>query len=94
MSRVSKVWQYLKISNIGYESCCKTMAIYRLRNRSNRPDFPSSSKGHKFVLVAIDYFTKWVEAIPLKITSSTNVIDFISEHIIYRFGVPQSITTH
>jgi len=56
--------------------------------------FPSSSKGHKFVLVATDYFNKWVEAIPLKIASSTNVIEYIQEHIIYRFGVPQSITTN
>jgi len=39
--------------------------------------FPSSSKGHKFVLVATDYFTKWVEAIPLKVASSANVIEFI-----------------
>jgi hypothetical protein len=36
--------------------------------------FPLSSKGHKFVLVAIYYFTKWVEAIPLKVASSANVI--------------------
>jgi hypothetical protein len=55
--------------------------------------FPSSSKGHKFVLVTIDYFTKWVEAVPLKVVSTTNVIEFIRKHIIYRFGVPQSITT-
>jgi len=55
--------------------------------------FPSSSKGHDFVLVATDYFTKWVEAVPLKIASSANVIEFIREHIIYRFAVPQSITT-
>ena len=55
--------------------------------------FPSSSRGHKFVLVATDYFTKWVEAIPLKETSSANVIEFIKEHIIYRFGISQSITT-
>jgi hypothetical protein len=31
---------------------------------------PPSSKGHKFVLLAIDYFTKWVEAIPLKKVTS------------------------
>jgi hypothetical protein len=55
--------------------------------------YPSSSKGHKFVLAATDYFTKWVEAIPLKVASSTNVIEFNKEHIIYRFGIPQSITT-
>jgi transposase InsO family protein len=64
-----------------------------LGNRSDRPNLPPSSKGHKFVLVAIDYFTKWVEAIPLKTASSTNMIEFIKEHIIYRFGIPQSITT-
>jgi hypothetical protein len=27
---------------------------------------PSSSKGHRFVLVVADYFMKWTEAIPLK----------------------------
>ena len=43
--------------------------------------------------MATDYFTKWVEAIPLKVASSANVIEFIRENIIYRFGVPQSITT-
>ena len=41
----------------------------------------------------MDYFTKWVEAIPLKTMTSQNMIDFVQEHIIYRFGVPQTITT-
>jgi hypothetical protein len=55
--------------------------------------YPSSSKNHKFILVATDYFTKWVEAIPLKIITSRSMIDFVKEHIIYRFGIPQTITT-
>jgi hypothetical protein len=54
---------------------------------------PPSSKGHKFVLLAIDYFTKWVEAIPLKKVTSENMVEFVKEHIIYRFGIPQTITT-
>ena len=48
--------------------------------------FPPSSKGHKFILVATDYFTKWVEAIPLKMVTSKNMVDFVKEHIMYRLG--------
>jgi hypothetical protein len=47
---------------------------------------PPSSKGHKFVLLATDYFTKWVEAIPLKKVTLENMVDFVKEQIIYRFG--------
>jgi hypothetical protein len=28
--------------------------------------YPTSSKGHQFMLVAMDYFTKWMEVVPLK----------------------------
>ena len=55
--------------------------------------YPLSSKGHKVILVTTDYFTKWVEAIPLKTVTSKNMVDFMKEHIIYRFGIPQTITT-
>jgi len=48
--------------------------------------YPPSSKGH--ILVTTDYFTKWVEAIPLKRVASANMIDFVKEHIVYRFGIP------
>jgi hypothetical protein len=54
---------------------------------------PSSSKGHKFVLLATIYFTKWVEAIPLKKVTFENMVEFVKEHIIYRFGISQAITT-
>jgi hypothetical protein len=49
---------------------------------------PSSSKGHRFVLVATDYFTKWTEAVALKNMTHKEVIEFITEHIIHRFGIP------
>jgi transposase InsO family protein len=55
--------------------------------------FLPSSKGHKFILVATDYITKWVEAISLRIVTSKNMVDFVKEHIIYCFGIPQTITT-
>ena len=55
--------------------------------------FLSLSKRHKFILVATDYFTMWVEAIPLKTVTSKNMVDFVKEHIVYHFGIPQTITT-
>ena len=53
---------------------------------------PPSSKGHRFVLVATDYFTKWTEAVPLKNMMHWEVIEFITEHIIHRFGIPLTLT--
>jgi transposase InsO family protein len=52
-----------------------------------------SSKGHRFILVAADYFTKWTEAIALWNMTHQEVISFVQEHIIYRFGVHQTLTT-
>ena len=54
---------------------------------------PPSSKGHRFVLVATDYFTKWTEAVPLKNMTHREVVEFITENIIHRFGIPQTLTT-
>jgi hypothetical protein len=53
----------------------------------------ASAKGHQFVLVSTDYFTKWTKAVPLKNMTHREVIQFISEHIIHRFGIPQTLTT-
>ena len=54
---------------------------------------PPSSKVHCFMIVATDYFTKWTEAIPLKNMTHREVIEFITEYIIHRFGIPQTLTT-
>lgn len=54
---------------------------------------PKSSKEHNYILVGIDYFTKWIEAIPLKEVTQDEVINFIQKYIIHRFGIPETITT-
>ena len=41
----------------------------------------------KFLVVGIDYFTKWVEAEPLAKITQQNVKNFVWKNIIYRFGV-------
>ena len=43
----------------------------------------------KFLVVAIDYFTKWVEAEPLASITQQNVNNFVWKSILCRFGVPR-----
>ncbi|XP_049378231.1 uncharacterized protein LOC125843021 [Solanum stenotomum] len=53
----------------------------------------ASSNGHRFILVAIDYFTKWVEVASYKAVTKKVVADFVRSNLICRFGVPESIIT-
>ncbi|XP_051115801.1 uncharacterized protein LOC127240971 [Andrographis paniculata] len=54
---------------------------------------PPSSRRQSFILVATDYFTKWIEAVPLANVTYQEVIKFVKEHIIHRYGISQTITT-
>lgn len=51
------------------------------------PIKPPSSKGHRFILAAPDYFLKWSKAIPLREFAADNVIKFFKVHVIYQFRV-------
>nr|XP_009627710.1 uncharacterized protein K02A2.6-like [Nicotiana tomentosiformis] len=55
---------------------------------------PAASNGHRFILVSIDYFTKWVEATSYKAVTKKVVADFVRDRIICRFGMPESIITN
>ncbi|XP_060210602.1 uncharacterized protein LOC132637548 [Lycium barbarum] len=57
------------------------------------PIEPPTSNGHHSILVAIDYFTKWVEAISHKSVTKKVVADFIKNNLICRVGAPKSINT-
>jgi len=54
----------------------------------------SPSKGQvKFLIVAVDYFTKWIEAKPLTTITTQQVQQFVWKDIICRYGVPYTIIT-
>ena len=42
------------------------------------PMIPKASNGHEYILVAIDYFTKWVEATSYKSVTQTMVARFLN----------------
>ncbi|XP_049349788.1 uncharacterized protein LOC125814380 [Solanum verrucosum] len=57
------------------------------------PIEPATSNSHRFILVAIDYFTKWVEAASYKVVTKKFVVNFVRNNLICRFGVLESIIT-
>jgi hypothetical protein len=48
--------------------------------------------GHVYMLVAVDKFTKWIEATPITTQDSKAAINLIKS-LVFRFGVPYSIIT-
>ena len=52
---------------------------------------PKSSNGHTYILVAIGYFTKWVEVASYARLTAVMVAKFIISHNIYRYGVPYEL---
>nr|XP_009786020.1 PREDICTED: uncharacterized protein K02A2.6-like [Nicotiana sylvestris] len=53
-----------------------------------------ASNGHRLILVSIDYFTKWVEAVTFKAVNKKAVVDFVHSNIICHFGIPKTIITN
>jgi hypothetical protein len=51
---------------------------------------PTAQGNCRFAAVAVDYFTKWVEAKPLANIKATTVQKFFWQNIVCRFGVPRA----
>ena len=52
-------------------------------------------KGHvKFLLIVIDYFTKWVEAEALATITKARIRSFVWKNIICKFGIPRTIISN
>jgi hypothetical protein len=53
---------------------------------------PPAQGNLKYVVVAVEYFSKWIEAKPLATITSATVQKFFWQNIVCRFGVPKAIT--
>ncbi|RVW90421.1 Pro-Pol polyprotein [Vitis vinifera] len=63
-------------------------------DRCQRLDFMGPfpmSFGHSYILVGVDYVSKWVEAIPCRSNDHKVVLKFLKDNIFARFGVPKAI---
>ena len=54
---------------------------------------PTASNGYRFILVAIAYFTKWVEAASYASVTKNVAAWFIKHNLICRYGIPERIIT-
>ncbi|XP_022031334.1 uncharacterized protein LOC110932298 [Helianthus annuus] len=55
--------------------------------------FPEGPGVVKYVVVAIDYFTKWIEARPLAKITGEQMRRFVLDNIICRYGVPKELVS-
>jgi transposase InsO family protein len=53
---------------------------------------PLAQGNLKYVVVAVEYFSKWIKAKPLATVTSATVQKFFWQNIVCRFGVPKAIT--
>lgn len=51
------------------------------------------SCGHKYILVIVDYVSKWVEDVALAYNVGKIVVAFLRKNIFSHFGVPSSIVS-
>jgi hypothetical protein len=54
---------------------------------------PTSAGGHQHIIVIIDYFTKWVEAMPTVKSDGKTIAFFVFNQIIAWFDIPSEIIT-
>ena len=55
--------------------------------------FPTAIRQLKFLVVGIDYFTKWVEAKALATIMEKNIRSFVWRNIICRYGIPRVLVS-
>ena len=54
---------------------------------------PTSAGGHHHIIVVIDYFMKWVEAMPTIKSDSEMTVHFVFNEINTRFDIPKELVT-
>jgi len=54
---------------------------------------PVGKGGRKFLVVVVDYFTKWTEAKALAAITTTNITSFLWKSVVCRIRIPYAFVT-
>ncbi|RDY00472.1 Pol polyprotein, partial [Mucuna pruriens] len=73
----------------GHALACKILKVgyYWTKMELDYCQHPKASNGHRFILVAIDYFTKWVKVASYASVTKSIVVKFLKRDIICRYGL-------
>ena len=55
---------------------------------------PPSRNGHKYIIVAMDYFTKWEQSMPIFNNLADTTTHFFFNHVIYHFLIPKELVSN
>ena len=54
---------------------------------------PVTEKGNWYIVVAVDWLTKWPEAVAVQEADAQTIAEFLYKDLIARHGIPEEITT-
>ena len=86
-----KVWKCPKSPRRENDNHFFTLAICTMGDRHYGP--PTTRKEAKFLIVAIDFFMKWVEAEALTTIKEVKVQNFVWKNIVCKFEIPRTIVS-
>ena len=52
---------------------------------------PNASNGHKYIVMAIDYFSIWIEEESFSTLKAKQMAKFIEKSLICRYGIPHQV---
>ena len=55
--------------------------------------FPKSKSGHVYIIVAVEYLSRFIIAAPLRSTSALEAAKFVINEIFLKFGLPEKLLT-
>ena len=54
---------------------------------------PESAKGNRYVIVVGDYFSRWMEALPIPNQEASTVAEKLVDEVFLRFSPPEQLHT-
>lgn len=55
--------------------------------------FPPTIRHKRFLLVVVDYFTRWIEVFPMRSITSTDIANILTNEVLSRYGLPKHIVS-